>query len=226
MTIIEDKTKNEVFKTAGQHYYAEFSNSAGNRYYLVFDEKAVLTDSIIRNGPRDIHALKQIEKKYGPLVKLSAIPALSNLPILDVILAEQKEASDKWSAAWSKMTPDIVNKLVKQIEEANPKPAPTSDKPARFVINRVLSGVKVVEGVRWTNGSITTVTNGLHRSYADWTEFYDQVMKPELWKFNFIWLDDENKSKAAADKMLSVAKEAAALSKKASELVDTIAVGK
>jgi hypothetical protein len=119
-----------------------------------------------------------------------------------------------------------LNKIVKQIEEANPRPVINTLYPARFEMNRVSDSVIVVEGVRWRNGSITTLTNGLHRSYADWNEFYDQVVKPILWKVNFKWLDDETKSKAAADKIVSVAKEAAALSKKASELVDTMSAGK
>lgn len=217
MAAIEDKTKNKTYD--GQHYYAEFKNTADNLYYLVFDEKGVLVDSIIRNGMKDTHALTQLEKKYGALIKLSEISALKTLPIANYLLAEMKEASDKWTAEWSKTSPDA------KVAVAAPK---------RFSLKT--KGTLKMYGVLWGDGrvSVTWVQDNID---ADWSKvggppvylyqtFQEfKYMHPET-AWEFAWIDDEVKSQAAARKIVEVAKEASALSKKASELVDSMSTGR
>lgn len=226
MAVIKDKTKNKVY--GATHYYADFRNTADNRYYLVFNEKGVLVDSILRNGIVDKDAMRELEKKYGKLIKLSAIPALSHLPILDDYLALVQDETGKWDAKWSKTdgVTESINKIADQIMATNPTPVLNTDKPARFVMRNCEDKVLILEGVRWTNGTITTVTNGLHRSHVTWNEFYDQIISPVLWKVDFIWIDDESRSKTTANKILQLAKEAGAVSRIASELVDTMSAGK
>lgn len=223
-----------------QYYWARFKNPAGNRYYLVYDKDGYLVDSFLANTTTNIaENTKAMNNRYNNPIRLSEIPPVKSLPIADAYYAEMREASELWSKKWDNIPASLSKDISEKVQLASENlVSPDNMTPKRFYLckgeHASNLNERVVEGVLWGDGRVSCTWN--KNIKADWSKvggppiyLYNNFQEffymhpPESWKF--VWIDDDFKSRVAANKLVNLAKDAGAVAKLAAGLLDDMKDG-